>query len=128
MIGDVMIGTNNLQRAANFYDSILALLGLVQVEISDRYVAYAPETALEAIELYVTTPFNEQTATVGNGSMLALKVDSISVLELFHENGLKNGGVDEGGPGSRIDGSAVQYAYFRDLDGNKLCAYWEEVA
>lgn len=128
MIGDVMIGTNNLQRAANFYDPILALLGLVQVEISDRYVAYAPETALEAIELYVTTPFNEQTATVGNGSMLALKVDSISVLELFHENGLKNGNVYEIGSGPRIDGSAVQYAFFRDLDGNKLCAYCEEVA
>jgi len=127
MIGYVMIGTNNLQRAANFYLSILALLGLVQVEISDRYVAYAPETAPEAVELYITTPLNEQTATVGNGSMLALKVDSISVLELFHKNGLKNGGVDEGGPGSRIDGSAVQYAYFRDLDGNKLCAYCEEV-
>mgnify|MGYP000078758650 CR=1 FL=1 len=54
MIGYVMIGTNDLDRGARFYDALLAPLGLVQVERVETYAAYAPKAARDAIEFYVT--------------------------------------------------------------------------
>ena len=72
MIGYVMIGTNDLDRGARFYDALLAPLGLVQVERVETYAAYAPKAAKDAIEFYVTRPFDQAPATPGNGTMIAL--------------------------------------------------------
>ena len=58
-----MVGADDLDRAARFYDAILVPLGLVQVERAETYAAYAPEAAKDAIELYVTTPFDQRPAT-----------------------------------------------------------------
>lgn len=118
-----MVGTNNLDRAVDFYDATLALLGLVQVERMKTYAAYAPEAANDAIEFYVTTPFDQRPATPGNGTMVALAAPSMQALEQFHTVGLQNGGTDEGAPGPREEGSAICYAFVRDFDGNKICAF-----
>lgn len=125
MIGYVMVGTNDLDRAVDFYDATLALLGLVQVERMKTYAAYAPEAATDAIEFYVTTPFDQRPATPGNGTMVALAAPSMQALEQFHTVGLQNGGTDEGAPGPREEGSAICYAYVRDFDGNKICAFYD---
>ena len=50
MIGYVMVGTNNLDRAATFYDSVLTPLDLIQVERTSTYVAFAPKAAKGDIE------------------------------------------------------------------------------
>jgi glycine cleavage system aminomethyltransferase T len=118
-----MVGADDLDRAARFYDAILVPLGLVQVERAETYAAYAPEAAKDAIELYVTTPFDQRPATPGNGTMIALVAPSMQALEQFHTVGLQNGGTDEGAPGPREEGSAICYAYVRDFDGNKICAF-----
>ncbi|WP_299846056.1 VOC family protein [uncultured Roseovarius sp.] len=123
MIGYVMVGTNDLDRAAAFYDSILAPLGLMQVERVETFSAYAPVAAKDAIEFYVTTPFDQRPATPGNGMMIALAAPSIQALEQFHTVGLQNGGTDEGAPGPREEDSDICYAYVRDPDGNKICAF-----
>ena len=123
MIGYVMVGTNDLDRAAAFYDTILAPLGLMQVERVETYAAYAPETAEDAIEFYVTTPFDQRPATPGNGTMIALAAPSMQALELFHTIGEQSGGTDEGAPGPREEDSDICYAYIRDPDGNKICAF-----
>lgn len=99
MIGYVMVGTNDLKRAAGFYDALLAPLGLVPVERVDTYAAYAPADAKGAIEFYVTPPFDERSATSGNGAMIALVAPSKPALEQFHKVGLESGGTDEGAPG-----------------------------
>jgi len=125
MIGYTMVGTTNLQRATRFYDALLAHLGLAQVEANETYTAYAPTTAPDAVEFYVTKPFDAARATAGNGSMLAFLVPTRGLLELFHKAGLANGGGDEGSPGSRPSDATVHYAYIRDPDGNKICAYCE---
>jgi predicted lactoylglutathione lyase len=53
--------------------------------------------------------------------MLALRFDSTEAVDKFHAKALSLGGTDEGAPGER--GPKMYFSYFRDLDGNKLCAY-----
>lgn len=127
MIGYVMVGTNNLDRAAKFYDSVLAPLDLIQVERTSTYVAFAPKAAKDDIEFYVTKPFDKRLATPGNGIMVALQAANMQALERFHSSGLKSGGIDEGAPGPRDEGGKTSYAYIRDLDGNKICAFCNEM-
>ena len=123
MIGYAMVGTTNLQRATQFYDALLAPLGLAQVEANETCTAYAPTASLDAVEFYVTKPFDASQATAGNGSMIAFLVPTLGALEQFHKAGLASGGRDEGAPGPRPCDAIVHYAYIRDPDGNKICAY-----
>ena len=52
MIGYVMIGTNDLDQGARFYDVLLAPLGLVQVARVETYAAYAPKAAKDVTLLF----------------------------------------------------------------------------
>ncbi len=123
MIGYVMLGTSDLNRALAYYDATLAPLGLVQVEQTDTYAAYASATEPEAIEFYVTTPFDQRQASAGNGTMIAFQAPDMQALKQFHTIGQHRGGTDEGAPGPREEGSDICYTYLRDPDGNKLCAF-----
>ncbi len=116
MIGYVTVGTNNLERAAAFYDQLFAVIGAGRFMEEDRFVAWAvsPETPGFA----ATKPFDENPATVGNGMMVALAVDSKEKVQAVYEKALELGGTDEGSPGLR--GDFFYTGYFRDLDGNKL--------
>jgi predicted lactoylglutathione lyase len=73
--------------------------------------------------LSVVRPFDGAQATAGNGSMASLLCDSQEQVAAIHAKALELGGTDEGAPGPRSGGGATVYAaYFRDLDGNKICA------
>ena len=120
-----MVGASDLKRSTDFYDALLAPLGLEKVELDMVYTAYAPKITPGDIEFYVTKPFDQNAATAGNGSMVAFKVDQRRCVDLFHQIGLENQGLDEGAPGLRPAGGTVYYAYVRDPDGNKICAYCE---
>ena len=124
MIGYVMVGTNDLTKATKFYDTILVPLGLLQAERTAIYTAYAPNGSKDAVEFYVTIPFDQKFATHGNGTMIAFSAPTMLALKQFHRLGLSSGGTDEGAPGLREEGSDVSYAYIRDLDGNKICAFY----
>ena len=125
MIGYAMVGASDLKRSTDFYDALLAPLGLEKVELDMVYTAYAPKIAPGDIEFYVTKPFDQNAATAGNGNMVAFKVDQRRCVDLFHQIGLENQGLDEGAPGLRPADGTVYYAYVRDPDGNKICAYCE---
>jgi catechol 2,3-dioxygenase-like lactoylglutathione lyase family enzyme len=120
MIGYVTLGTNNLDRAALFYDQLFQKIGAGRFMESDRFIAWAVSPTQPS--LGVALPFNGEKASVGNGVMIALIVDSPEKVDLLHATALELGGSDEGAPGPR--GSSGFYAaYFRDLDGNKLNAF-----
>lgn len=119
MIGYVTLGTNDLARAAAFYDDLLALVGAARSWQTERGIAWG--TGPAAPSLGVMKPFNGQPATVGNGVMVSLAVGSRDVVDAVHARALALGGADEGAPGDR--GNGFYGAYFRDLDGNKLCAF-----
>ena len=99
----------------------------MQVERAKAFTAYAPKGAKDSIELYVTIPFDQQPATAGNGTMIALAAPTIQALEDFHEVGLQNGGTHEGAPVPREEGNLTCYAYIQDFDGNKICVFYDEV-
>ncbi|SEQ58684.1 Catechol 2,3-dioxygenase [Solimonas aquatica] len=119
MIGYVTLGTNDLGRASQFYDELLKLVGAGQAFATDRLVAWANDPAKPM--LCVIKPFNGEQATVGNGMMVSLQVDKPEIAQALHAKALSLGGSDEGAPGERMPGFYA--AYFRDLDGNKLCAF-----
>ncbi len=106
-----------------FYDAILAPLGLIQVHRTESYVAYAPETDLEAIEFNVTLPYDGGECAFGNGSMIAFAAPMIQALSQFHVIGQQSGGTDDGAPRPREEGSNIWYGCLRDPDGNKICVF-----
>jgi catechol 2,3-dioxygenase-like lactoylglutathione lyase family enzyme len=120
MIGYVTLGTNDLPRASKFYDELLASIGATRFMEGERFVAWG--TSPTAPSLGVIKPFNDQPANVGNGTMVALVMDSRAKVDAFYEKALGLGGTDEGKPGPRGDGFYA--AYFRDLDGNKLNVFF----
>ncbi len=120
MIGYVTLGTNDLERAVAFYDELFALLGARRFMEEESFVAWSVAPGQPAIS--VTRPWDRKPATVGNGTMVALAVDSPEQVQRIHAKALELGGTDEGPPGLRGD-SGFYAAYFRDLDGNKLNAF-----
>jgi len=121
MLAFVTIGTNDLKSSAKFYDEILLPFSIVQVDSDESYVGYADINYPENIELYIMKPYNKKAASIGNGTMIAFLADTKKQVDQFHAIGLKNGGIDEGSPGPRH--GEHYYAYIRDLDGNKICAF-----
>ena len=120
MIGFVMIGTNNLDKATKFYDTLLDVIELERVVTNEKYIGYASKEKSDEIEFYVTNPVNKEKATFGNGTQISFLVNSKDLVNNFYNTGIKLGGKDEGAPGIR---SGDYYCYFRDLDGNKICAF-----
>lgn len=118
MIGYVTFGTNDIQRAAAFYDQVLGVIGAKRVMNSDSFIAWGTDGSPM---LAVINPNDKKAATVGNGVMVALSVPNEDQIKSIHAKALSLGGKDEGAPGPR--GSGFYAAYFRDLDGNKLNAF-----
>lgn len=119
MIGYVTLGTNDLDKAAVFYDALLGEIGAGRMMETDRAIIWS--IAPDKPALGVITPFDKKDATIGNGGMVALLVDSREKVDALHAKALELGGTDEGAPGER--GPGIYFAYFRDLDGNKLNFY-----
>jgi predicted lactoylglutathione lyase len=84
-------------------------------------VGYAKKTRLNRIQFYLMKPHNKQEATYGNGTMITFTIHSKEGVNNFYNLALKLGAKDEGSPGPRHE--EHYYAYFRDLDGNKICAF-----
>ena len=119
MIGYVTLGSNDIQRAAKFYDQLLAIIDAGRFMEEDNFVAWA--TGPGAPALSVIKPYDNNAATVGNGVMVAIVVDGRDKVDALHAKALELGGSDEGAPGDR--GNGFYAGYFRDLDGNKLNAF-----
>ena len=119
MIGYVTLGTNNYDEAAQFYDELFATIGANRVMEGDSFIAWGVSPTAPAVS--IIKPFDGNRATVGNGTMVALAMDSPERVQAVHAKALELGGANEGDPGQRF--GAFYAAYFRDLDGNKLNAF-----
>ena len=116
MIGYVTLGTNDLPRAAAFYDALLAEVGAKHLWNMPRGIGWG--VSMTQPSLAVMKPFDGQPACVGNGSMVGLAVGEPAQVDRLHAKALALGGLDEGAPGPR--GKGFYAGYFRDPDGNKL--------
>lgn len=119
MIGYVTLGTNDLARAAVFYDALAAELDTPRMMDFDGFIAWGKAGGAAGIGL--TKPFDGNPATVGNGVMIALEAKDKEQVDRLYELALAHGGTCEGPPGPR--GDSFYAGYFRDPDGNKLNAF-----
>ncbi|NWG71389.1 MAG: VOC family protein [Parvularculaceae bacterium] len=117
MIGYVTLGTNNFKRAAEFYDQLLAEIGAKRIMEGEGFIAWG--ASMDKPGLGIIKPFNGLPATWGNGTMIALAVDSKEKVDKLYKKAIDLGAKDEGPAGPRGD-SGFYAGYFRDLDGNKL--------
>jgi catechol 2,3-dioxygenase-like lactoylglutathione lyase family enzyme len=119
MIGYVTLGTNDLLRAAKFYDAIAAEMGVGRMMDFETFIAWGAPGGAPGVGL--TKPFDGNAASVGNGVMVALEAKDQEQVHRIHEIALANGGTCDGPPGPR--GDSFYAGYFRDPDGNKLNAF-----
>ena len=123
MLSHLCLGTNDFPRAYAFYTALLGELDLIE-KFHDPAKPWAGWMARGAPRpLFVlTAPHDGLPATPGNGQMTALLAASRSQVDRCHQAVLALGAVCEGLPGLRPHYHPNYYgAYFRDLDGNKLC-------
>ncbi|WP_432769909.1 MAG: VOC family protein [Sphingopyxis sp.] len=127
MIGYVTMGTRDLDRAREFYAALLGTIGATELmrmsDADNGFTLYATGWGQPGIA--VTRPYDGRPADPGNGHMAAIIVDERAKVDALHAQALALGGTCEGPPGVRgEEGDQAFYgAYFRDLDGNKLCAF-----
>ena len=114
----ITLGTNNLDKARNFYDKVLAPLGLKRLRDMDHGSMYG----VDAPEFMVLKPRDGKPATVGNGLTIGFRAPTRKAIDEFYKIALKEGGKDEGPPGLRDFVPNLYAAYVRDLDGNKILA------
>ncbi|WP_417485487.1 VOC family protein [Maricaulis salignorans] len=117
MLGYVTLGTNDLQRAAAFYDKICAEFGVGRMMDFDTFIAWGKPGGGAGIGL--TQPFDGKAATVGNGVMAAFQAENPAQVDKVYALAIELGAKDEGPAGPRGD-SGFYAGYFRDPDGNKL--------
>ena len=120
MIGYVTLGTNDLPRAAAFYDELLAVMGGKRFMEEEQFIAWIVDPARPG--LAASKPWDGKPSTPGNGTMVALAVDSREMVHAVYDKAMELGAKDEGAAGPR--GENFYAGYFRDLDGNKLNVFW----
>jgi catechol 2,3-dioxygenase-like lactoylglutathione lyase family enzyme len=118
-LGHGTVGSNDLDKAKAFYDALFGAAGVTPLfEHPSGGRAYGNKGSLFFV---VLGPYDGKPATVGNGSMHGFRFDTRAEVDAFHAKALALGGKDEGAPGERAP--KFYMSYFRDLDGNKLCAF-----
>ena len=116
MIAYTTLGTNDLPRAAQFYDALLAEVGAARAMDMGRLIAYAAGEGQPMFAICI--PEDEKPATAGNGTMVALAAENPAAVDRLHAKALELGATDAGAPGVRAD--IFYIGYVRDLDGNKV--------
>ncbi len=119
VLGYCTVGSNRLEEAKSFYDVLLGSAGITPMFEHPSGGRVYGQNGHHCF--VVLGPYDGQRATVGNGSMCGFRFGTREEVDAFHERALALGGADEGAPGERAP--KFYMSYFRDLDGNKLCAY-----
>ena len=123
ILSHVSVGTNDLERALQFYDAVLPAIGCSRVMEHAGGVAFGKAYP----EFWVQTPADGHAASVGNGYHVGFFADSRETVDEFHRRAIAAGGADEGAPGPRPEYGAPYYGCFvRDPDGHKIeAAFWD---
>lgn len=118
MLTAICLGTNNLNQAGNFYQTVLATIDMLRVVEDEIEIGFAcPD---KPPSFWVLKPYDGKSATFGNGTQVIFKAANKDQVQAFHLAAIALGGKDEGAPGPRDYQKGYYGAYCRDLDGNKL--------
>lgn len=125
LFSHVYLGTSDFSAAFAFWSPLLDALGHTP-RFHDADAAWAgwqPVGADRPLFL-IGRPHDRAPAIAGNGVMVAFLAAGRPSVDRVHAMALASGGVCEGPPGLRPHYHPHFYgAYFRDLDGNKLCVF-----
>ena len=123
MLSHVHIGVNDFGRAFAFYSIIMEQLGF-PLKFSDPekpWAGWKPAAAERPLFL-IGRPNDGGSAVAGNGQMVALLAQDRASVDACYAAAIAGCGRCDGPPGLRPQYHADYYgAYFRDLDGNKIC-------
>jgi catechol 2,3-dioxygenase-like lactoylglutathione lyase family enzyme len=122
MFSHVMVGTNDLEAAKDFYDGLLGTLGVRPGMVDRHRIFWRTKTGTFS----VSKPIDGHPATPANGGTIGFNANSAEEVEAWHAAGIANGATTcENPPGVRdMNGMKLHLAYLRDPDGNKLCAMY----
>ncbi len=122
MFSHIMVGTNDLERAKGFYDTLLGTLGVAPARVDGQRIFYVTPTGVFS----VSKPLNGAPATAANGGTIGFACSSPEQADTWHAAGIAAGGAScEAPPGVREGSVGKLYlAYLRDPDGNKLCGLY----
>ncbi len=101
MIGYVTVGADDIPRAERFYSAFLPELGYaldVSVEGLSYVIPVTPDQQHEPADFYVKPPYDGQAASVGNGAMVAFKVQTQALVRKLFAAAVAAGGRNEGAP------------------------------
>jgi catechol 2,3-dioxygenase-like lactoylglutathione lyase family enzyme len=123
MLHHLSLGAQNIERAARFYDAVLAPLGYVRVWSDlrpgehDQAIGYGPEGSDDKLAIkQVNKPVPD-----APGFHLAFSAPSRPAVAAFHSAALAAGGRDNGPPGLRpAYGPNYFAAFVIDPEGHRL--------
>ena len=127
MFSHIMLGTNDIARSKQFYDAVLATLGVPPGAQNTNKTGHARLFYRHDGGVFgISQPIDGAPATHANGGTIGFKCSSPEQLKAFHDVAVANGGTPiEDAPGLREGAmGAMHLAYVRDPDGNKLCAMY----
>jgi catechol 2,3-dioxygenase-like lactoylglutathione lyase family enzyme len=117
MIDHVSVGVSDLDRAARFYESALAPLGLSRLVTRPATVGFGKNYP----EFWINLRAGMAQVAPGSGSHICLRAKSSGEVDVFHASALEAGGRSDGAPGPRPHDRVRYYAAFViDLDGNRI--------
>ncbi|MEM5536236.1 VOC family protein [Neptuniibacter pectenicola] len=127
MFSHVMVGSDDIERSKNFYNSVLGVLGVKEpvVNVNDT-----GQTRLFYIHngstFCVTEPINGEPTSAANGSTIGFTCDSSEQVKELHDVAVANGGTSiESPPGLRNNTTGKKHlCYFLDPDGHKICGMY----
>jgi catechol 2,3-dioxygenase-like lactoylglutathione lyase family enzyme len=130
MFSHIFVGVSDFTRAHAFYAPLMSELGLRQRFFDPKQAWAAWQQQAGGRPLFIIgLPFNGESHAAGNGQMTAFMAKDRSTVDRAYQLALSHGGVGEGPPALRPHYHANYYgAYFRDLDGNKLCVVCHDAA
>ena len=117
MLAYVTLGSNDVEKALEFYDAVMAELGARRFFDNDRLYFYGTEMGQPMFA--IGGPYDEKEATCGNGVMPALAAADRETVDKVYAKAIEMGATDDGEPGERMP--TFYGAYFRDPDGHKIC-------
>ena len=129
MISHVFIGITEHARAHDFYSAIMDELGYVLKFCypEKSWSGWVEKGTLRPI-VGIGKPYDGEPMSVGNGQMLALLAKTRKIVDATYAKAIVLGATCEGAPGLRPHYHPNYYgAYFRDLDGNKICICCHEI-
>ena len=117
MIDHVSVGVSDLERAARFYETVLAPLGLTRLVTRPATIGFGKAYP----EFWINLRAGMVRVPAESGVHICLRAKTTAEVDAFHAAALQAGGTSGGAPGPRPHQRVRYYAAFvLDLDGNRI--------